>query len=442
MHPDDADAADEFIESTRAAPAHHTFSRDLRMRSADGRWLTCHVVAENLSLDPAVRGVVFRVSDVTQQRAHQVQVESHIFRLQLLIDNLNSAVMLQGQDRQILVVNEAFSTMFGMPRSRELLGADGRAASQVAKELFADPEAFTAGIDQRVADYVPVLGERMVLATGDVLERDYLPLNGPGGPAGHLWAYRNITHQIRQTQLLEEQNRSLEQLSQLKSEFVARVSHELRSPLTSVVSFADLLADSTQESATPEEAEFLAIIRRNAQRLLRLINDLLLVAKLESHTLPMSVEPVDSAAVVDQVVAEMKPRADDKRIEISSDCQDGPRLLADTLRVQQVMTNLLGNAIRYTPESGAIDVSTRFEEAARRWEIVVRDTGIGIAEEDLPRLFEPYFRSAAAKEHPSGLGLGLTIVRFIVDEHGGDISVESQPGHGTAITVHLPLQES
>lgn len=443
VHPDDATLADHFIESAQGGGPHDTSSRELRLRSADGRWLTCQVVAENLRHDPAVRGVVFRVLDVTQRRAQESQVESHISRLQLLIDNLDSAIMLEGQDRRVLVANEAFATMFSIAMSpRELVGADCRAAGQAAKSQFADPEGFLTGITQRMHDYVPVLGERLTLANGDVLERDYLPLTAPNGPAGHMWAYRNVTRLIRETQLLEEQNRSLEQLSQLKSEFVARVSHELRSPLTSVVSFADLLRDSTKDSLSAEEAEFLEIITRNAQRLLRLINDLLLVAKLESHTLPLRVEPVELSALVDQVVAELRPRAEEKSIDLIAQTGAGPRLLADTVRLQQVVTNLLGNAIRYTPDSGSIQVITSVNRARRRWELTVRDSGIGIPSEDLPRLFEPYFRSTHAREHPAGLGLGLTIVRFIVDEHGGDISVESTPGEGTAITVHLPLQET
>lgn len=396
---------------------------------------------ENLRHDPAVRGVVFRVSDITQQRAKETQVESHITRLQMLIDNLGSAIMLESQDRRMLVANEAFATMFQLPLpTSELVGLDCRPAGQSVKAIFADPEGFINGIHERMADYVPVLGERMELANGDILERDYLPLTAESGPAGHMWAYRNVTQQIRQTQLLEDQNRSLAELARLKNEFVARVSHELRSPLTSVVSFSELLREATQGSLPADQAEFLEIVSRNSQRLLRLVEDLLLLARLESHTLPLSLEPVDLPTVVAQVAQELSPRAEEGGITLKVTDEDGPAALADELRIQQVVANLLSNAIKYTPEGGTITVSTLPDHATGRWHLTVADTGIGIPPQDLPHIFEPFFRARQSGTQPAGAGLGLAISFPIIHEHGGSIAVESTPDSGTRVRVELPFE--
>lgn len=441
VHPDDVDDADNFIESIRTAGPHHTSARELRLRSAHGRWLTCNIVAENLSHDPAVRGVVLRVADITRQRVHELQVESHIQRLQILIDNLGSAVMLEDADRRVLVANEAFVSMFDIPMSaHELMGADCHAAAEAAKVHFADPGGFLSGVAKRIADPIPVLGERLALVNGDVLERDYLPITADGDLTGHMWAYRNVTRQIQETRVLEEQNRSLAQLARLKNEFVARVSHELRSPLTSVVSFAELLDQSTQGSLRDDEREYLEVITRNGQRLLRLIEDLLLVAKLESHTLPLSLEVVDLEATVCQVATELSPSAQEQGVSLEVTGVSGPAMLADSLRIQQVATNLIGNAVRYTPPGGSVSIHTRPEQDRGCWTISVRDSGVGIPEEDLPQVFEPFFRAGDGASQPNGTGLGLSIVRLIVEEHGGEIDLTSQVGAGTEVTVRLPFE--
>ncbi|MFV0252574.1 MAG: ATP-binding protein [Beutenbergiaceae bacterium] len=440
-HPQDGIGVTDFLQAIDARGA---ASAEVRLRAADGRWLTCELIAENRSDDPTLAGATIWAVDVTAQRARQRRVETNLVRLRLLIDNLGAAVLMEDQSRHVLVINDEFASMFDSPvPAEEIVGTDCAGAAESVKDMFADPDGFTSGVSQRVTEQVPVLGERLELANGEVLERDYLPITGESGPAGHIWRYRNVTRQIQETLLLADQNRSLAELSRLKTEFVARVSHELRSPLTSVVSFAELLADSPAEQLGSEQAAHLEIIVRNSRRLLRLIEDLLLVAKLESRTLPLTLEAVDIPTVVHQVVDELRPRAHAKAIELEVAIESGPHIQADALRLQQVMVNLLGNAIGYTPEGGSVTVTARPERQQPEWVVKVIDTGVGIPSEDLPKLFIPFFRSGSGhSQRAGGTGLGLPIVRLIVEQHGGTITAESTSGFGTTVTVRLPFEEA
>ena len=288
-----------------------------------------------------------------------------------------------------------------------------------------------------------ILDTKILMADGRTLERDFLPVSVEGRAAGNLWVYRDVTLTIAHQKLLEDQNRSLSELSDLKTEFVARASHELRSPLTSVVSFTDMLADPESGPLNDEQSRYVEVILRNAGRLLRLIEDLLLVAKLESRTLPLSLGPVDLLLVATQVTTELAPVASNAQVALSLAGTAGPRVRGDAVRLQQVVTNLVNNAITYTPAGGRVEVGVGPDRASNRWRLTVDDTGVGVADDDLPHLFDAFFRasSAVSARASKGTGLGLAIVRVIVEEHGGTIEVASTLGVGTSVTVWLPFDD-
>ncbi|MFV0430352.1 MAG: ATP-binding protein [Arachnia sp.] len=425
-----------------------------RVRQADGSEVLTDVWSQRTWSEPAEYTIfLVDVTEIDQERSTQKaaadryrtladHVESSRQWLRLLTDNLSTAVLLEDQQRRLLVTNQEFLRMFGVGLSPdELVGADCSAGVEEVSLLFADPAGFERGVQQRVADGVEVRGERVALASGETLERDYIPVASPDGPVGHLWRYRNITQHLRETQLLADQNRSLEELARLRNEFMARVSHELRSPLTSVVSFAELLGDASA-GLSPEQTEFLGIIDRNAQRLLRLIDDLLLMAKLESNTLSLSTGLIDISSIVEQTVAELAIHATAKDITLTVTAAPGPRLRADALRVQQVVSNLVRNAIAYTPPGGEVQVLLAPQASPQQWRLQVIDTGVGIPEGDIDRLCVPFFRSHTGVATMSrGTGLGLAIVKLIVDAHHGQIEFASDVGHGTTVTVCLPIEE-
>jgi len=227
------------------------------------------------------------------------------------------------------------------------------------------------------------------------------------------------------------------ELMRLRDEFVATVSHELRTPLTSIMGYLELISDDSFAARTPEQETFLGVVQRNAERLMRLVSDLLLVAEAKNRELDLDVHDVDLQRLVTECVEAAKPAADAKQIELTVRYGAPAALRGDPLRLAQLMDNLVSNAIKFTPDGGRVSVST----ASRNGHTVleVTDSGAGISDADQTQLFNPFFRthSATAQAIP-GTGLGLTITKAIVDAHKGTIDVRSAVGYGTTFNVVLP----
>ncbi len=224
----------------------------------------------------------------------------------------------------------------------------------------------------------------------------------------------------------------------IKRDFVANVSHELRTPLASIKGYSETLLDGAMNNKESAR-EFLSIIDKNATRMSRLIEDLLVLSRVESQQMLMVSEVIDLCELVRAMVDGLRKQARDKGIEIVLDIEDGvPGVVADKGRVEQVMINLLDNAIKYTPEGGRLDVSVcvKVGEAI----VEVRDTGIGIPASDMPRIFERFYRVDKARSRElGGTGLGLAIVKHIIQSLSGRVWVESKPGDGSVFSFALRL---
>jgi PAS domain S-box-containing protein len=234
---------------------------------------------------------------------------------------------------------------------------------------------------------------------------------------------------------LERQNHQLRQLDRLKDEFVALVSHELRTPLTSIRGYLELMSEDTE--LTPDQVRFLDTIERNAQRLERVVGDLLFCAQVEAGKLSLECNAVDVNAIVEEAVHAAQPSAAAKAITLTAELADVPEIQGDRARLAQVLDNFVSNAVKFTPAGGSISVTTGVLPG--EIEITVADTGMGIPADELPQLFQRFFRAerAAAAAIP-GTGLGLAIAKAIVAGHGGRIRVESDEGAGTTFRILLP----
>jgi PAS domain S-box-containing protein len=234
---------------------------------------------------------------------------------------------------------------------------------------------------------------------------------------------------------LERQNDQLRQLDRLKDEFVALVSHELRTPLTSIRGYLELITEDT--NLTEEQTRFIETIDRNAQRLQRVVGDLLFVAQVEAGKLSLEVADVNPNTLVEEAVQAAGPSAAAKSIELTTHLGELPEIRGDRARLAQVLDNLISNAIKFTPSFGRVMVTTRVLPG--EVEVVVSDSGMGIPADELHLLFQRFFRAerATAGAIP-GTGLGLAIAKAIVTGHGGRIRVESEDGAGTTFRVILP----
>jgi signal transduction histidine kinase len=223
----------------------------------------------------------------------------------------------------------------------------------------------------------------------------------------------------------------------VKDEFVASVSHELRTPLTSILGFLEMVLED--EDVSPAVREQLHVVRRNGERLLGLVGDLLVTAQVAEGRIPLTREPTDLAALVGQAVIELGPRADDKAVTIRCHLPEPAVAAVDPLRMRQVVDNLVSNAVKYTPAAGPVEVTVTCDAARGEVVLTVSDTGIGISAKDRERLFTRFFRTSDAHELAiQGIGLGLAICKSIVDAHGGTIELESEVGRGSTFRVRLP----
>ena len=244
----------------------------------------------------------------------------------------------------------------------------------------------------------------------------------------------------RKNYQLEQQNHATQEANRLKTEFVSMVSHELRTPLTSIQGFAELLLEGGEIAG--EARESLTIVKKNADRLLGLINDLLDVARMEAGRIELHRTSLDLARLIREVAGSLRPLIEAKRQRLRLDLGDAlPAVWADANRVTQILTNLISNAHRYTPVEGGITVAARRDD--RFVQVDVSDTGIGLSPEEQAQLFTKFFRAHdRSPQAAGGTGLGLVITRLLVELHGGRITLSSAPGQGSTFTFSLPTLES
>jgi signal transduction histidine kinase/CHASE3 domain sensor protein len=243
---------------------------------------------------------------------------------------------------------------------------------------------------------------------------------------------------------LRRQAAELEKGSQTKSEFLASMSHELRTPLNAIIGFAEALHENLVGDLTEEQREYIGDILGSGEHLLELINDILDLSKVEAGKMVLRLEPEDVRPILDSALTMVRERAHSNRVQVTVEVDnDLPMLWLDSRRLKQILFNLLGNAVKFTPEGGRVRLTARCmrSDAEATLHIAVSDTGIGISQADQARLFQPFVQidSSLGKKF-EGTGLGLAMVKRLAALHGGTVSVHSAPGEGSTFSVSLPCR--
>jgi len=336
-------------------------------------------------------------------------------RIEAIVAGMTDAVVATDRHDTIMLLNRAAQELLRVSREQ----AVGRSALAVfgTRRLTAMLHEATAS-GRATAEELPpgTMGDRVV-------EAHCAPIRTAAGEVtGAVAVLRDVT-ELRQTE-------------RLRRELTANVSHELRTPLTSIKGFAETLLDGAmRDEATCRR--FLSIIDSEADRLVKLVDDLLDLSLLESKRVTLDLKPVDLSDLVARIVDKLRPLAQTSQLTLVQSAPPGLVVFADADRLEQVLTNLVDNALKYTPAGGRVEV--RVAAVNGEVEVAVNDTGQGIRPEDLPHVFERFYRSDRSRTRGSGgTGLGLAIAKHIVEAHGGRISVSSRLNEGTTFTFTIP----
>ena len=351
-----------------------------------------------------------------RQETLKQQIANERFNLHAILSSMAEGVIVVGLDHTIQLANASFRSLFQLrddPVGRSILTALREAAvDDLVNRALVAKEAQTGEISLNGR------GSATHLAVSTVAIED-----AGGKPRGAVVVFHDISR--------------LRQLEEVRREFVANVSHELRTPLSIIHGYLENLAD---DPSLPHEevARILNVMQRNALRLRTLLDDLLTLARLESGRDKLNLEPINLRAFVEEIIADWQLKLAQRNIAAGHSLAFSlPVLTADRFRLQQVFNNLLDNAVRYS--RGKLTISATPDES--HLHIRVEDDGPGIAPNDLPHIFERFYRADKARSREAGgTGLGLSIVKHIVALHGGSVTAESVLGKGTTITLHFPRE--
>jgi cell cycle sensor histidine kinase DivJ len=250
---------------------------------------------------------------------------------------------------------------------------------------------------------------------------------------------RDISRNKRDADELASARGEAERASEAKSRFLATVSHELRTPLNAIIGFSEMLAHETTHRLDPERRmDYARLIRDSGQHLLAVVNGILDVSRIEAGRFALRPETIAIAPLVESCYEMMLLRADQAGVRLDLDIMPGlPEIVADRLALRQILINLLSNAVKFTPRGGSVTVNVRM--SGDDCVFSVADTGIGIAESDLAQVGDPFFQAAASYDRPyEGAGLGLSVVKGLVELHGGRFEITSRLGEGTRVAACIP----
>lgn len=385
-------------------------------------------------------GIMMTLEDVTSRLELETSFNTLIAVQQETMDNLAEGIAVFGEDGRLRLSNHAFCDIWGFDTKNLAETPHVSGMTESIRKYFDDKSweenrriFLGNGLERE-----PRKG-RLQRADGTMLAYSVVPL-----PDGNILnAYVDITDTAKVEQALLEKNAALEEAERLKTDFLANVSYQLRTPLNAIMGFAEMLNQQYFGTLNERQLDYTSSMIEAGQRLVSLVNDILDLSSIEAGYLKLYPAELQLKGVIEQVVQLTEEWARKQKLEITVSCPDETLMVfADERRIKQVLLNLISNAINYSPNGGVVTITASVvaNDAGEQHVILsVRDTGLGIPETDLERVFTPFERIHSKKTHRrGGAGLGLSLVKSIIQLHGGDVQIESKEGAGTFVTCTLP----
>jgi signal transduction histidine kinase len=380
-------------------------------------------------------GLVSICEDVTKTLGLERSLNTLSAVQGVTLDNLYEAIAVFGGDGRLKLHNPAFGTLWKL--DEDAVGPDFHLSDFVEKTLpFLDGvDDSTAYKKASVAEFLSrrAASRRIFRHDGLILDCANVPL--PDGAA--LLSYLDVTDSAKVEHALRQRAEALEEAGRLKSEFIANVSYEVRTPLTSLIGFSETLVEEYFGTLNPRQMEYCRNILEASQGLMSVISDILDLASIEAGTMTLDLDTVEIHPLLASLLGLVRERVKRKGIELAFDCPaDIGWMVADEKRLKQILFNLLCNAVAFTPDAGHIrlEVMRQNDHAV----FTISDSGSGIPKDDQERIFQMFERGEKDQGRSPGAGMGLTLVKRFANLHNGDVALKSSPGRGTTVTVKLP----
>lgn len=387
-------------------------------------------------------GLMMIFEDVTSRLELESSYNTLIAVQKETLDNLAEGVAVYGTDGRLKLSNPSYADLWGLnpedlenePHITKLID---RMNGYFKKDVWVDlkPELISHGIDRQVKE------GRLDRTDGLLIEYTTVPL--PDG--GVLVSYFDVTDTVKVEKALREKNAALEAAEQLKTDFLANVSYQLRTPLNAIIGFAEILDNQYFGDLNERQKGYTTDIRDAGDKLVRLIDDILDLSTIEAGYLDLVGADIDIKDMLDNLYELTQDWARKEKLNVSIKCPKNiGNIILDERRIKQAMLNLIRNAINFTPEGGQITLEAKKQD--EHLLLSISDTGIGISDTDQKRIFDPFERIHQERIDMSptslekGAGLGLSLVKNIVELHGGEINIDSTEGEGTTFTLKLPLE--
>jgi signal transduction histidine kinase len=387
-------------------------------------------------------GVTYLFDDVTEQLHLESRYNAFMRVQNETLDTLQEGVAVFGSDGLFKFCNPAFVKLWSLPDDliKRLDTSESVHIDEIAhatRAITLDDPAWSEikAVVVGLYDARKSRAFRIPLVNGTHLDGAVAPL--PEGAT--LITFTDVTATVNVERALTERNDALEQASQLRDNFVHHVSYELRSPLTSIIGFSQMLSDETFGALNPKQREYTSHIMQSSATLLGIVNDILDLATIDNGLIELNLDKVDVSQSLQEVAHALKERLNESELDLKIDVSDdAASMIGDAKRIRQVVYNLLSNAIGFSSKGQKITITAARDEGGYL-RITVTDQGRGIPQEVQDKVFHRFETHALGSRH-RGVGLGLAIVRAFVELHGGHVSLQSQEGKGTAVTCHFPDQ--